>query len=358
MAQLEAPPPDVDVVLLRLLGKAAHGPGKWFHLEDVLHLKRAFHIASEFKGVEPMATAARYRVATQDSRAVGGLDVPRRADRLRQALRDSVQIGVCGAWADWFRNSTILQLSDTMTYFHRELRVTQRSLEEEIAQGAPRPWERLVARRVVRSFQRSAASKVPDREFYNAGGRVRCNLGRFGFADRRQAARCLDRLRTLGKSVPPRVWAATFGVIWNRWATCRRRQSTSSWCLFGCPFGEDSVEHYGRCPVVWRFARERLQLRCRFSQPWEYWCLVAPEDFETARSSAWWERLALLHFAVLKVTNAARHRGILAEEEAPRALQQAAIEGARGQSSLTMAWCSCMPRQPRDGTWQDVRTAA
>ena len=110
--------------------------------------------------MDPMATAARFRVATQDSRAAGGLDASRSVARLHQALQDSEEIVVRGIWADWFRNSALLQLSDTVTYFRRELRVTLQSVEEEIAQGAPRPWERPVAMRVARAFQRSAAYKV------------------------------------------------------------------------------------------------------------------------------------------------------------------------------------------------------
>ena len=89
------------------------------------------------------------------------------------------------------------------------------------------------------------------------------------------------------------------------------------------------MEHYGRCPVVCCFAREHLQLDFRISPPWEHWCLVAPEDSDN-KHEGWWERVALLHYATLRTTNAARVVGGLPASESPRGLQQAAIEGAKG----------------------------
>ena len=165
----------------------------------------------------------------------------------------------------------------------------------------------------------------PDRE-------VRRRLSRFGMLDRREADRSLNRLKRLGTQTPPRVWSAVFGVLWNKWATARRMQCTSSRCQLGCSTleGEDSIEHYSRCPQVWAFARAKLHISPRFSSGIAYWTLAAPEDAETESSPTWWPRLALLLYSALKTTNAARHRAPLTPEEASRALQQAAMEGVRG----------------------------
>ena len=48
-----------------------------------------------------------------------------------------------------------------------------------------------------------------------------------------------------------------------------------------------------------------------------------------------WERWALLHYAVLKTTNAARVRAGLSAVEARHALWQAAMDGASGSHLLT-----------------------
>jgi hypothetical protein len=84
--------------------------------------------------------------------------------------------------------------------------------------------------------------------------------------------------------------------------------------------------------MVCRLAREQLQLEFRFSSLWERWCLVAPEDADNQKEGSW-ERVALLHYATLRTTNAARPVGGLPPAEAKGTLMQAAIEGAKGSSA-------------------------
>ena len=98
--------------------------------------------------------------------------------------------------------------------------------------------------------------------------------------------------------------------------------------------GEDFLEQYGRCPQVYRFARVRLGLHCRFASSWEYWLLTATEDPDTCRDK-WWERMAWLHYSVLRATNAARLCGGIGGDEAARALWEATLEGARGSNLLS-----------------------
>ena len=57
--------------------------------------------------------------------------------------------------------------------------------------------------------------------------------------------------------------------------------------------------------------------------------MVAPEDCDN-RQKGWWERLALLQYATLRTTNAARSLGGLPAAESQRSLLQAAFEGAKG----------------------------
>lgn len=330
VAQLEGPPPDVEQVVFKLMRKAAYGPGNWCHLSDMLHLRRAYGFPGEFRDVRHMATAAMMRTACQEAKAHGGVQVQRRAADLEAALTATAHVARAGIWADWYRRSSLRQLAAVQSLFRCRFRLTGVDIENEVSGGAHRPWDRRTATKVHRGFQRCATAHLREDDFYDAEGRVREKIRRFGARDRRQAARALQRLRSLGSQVPPRVWAATFGVLWNRWATARRRQILCSHCLLGCEWGEDSVEHYGRCRVVWGFARDVLHIHCRFSPGWEYWTLVAPSDAETEGSEHWWPRLALLHYAVLKATNAARTRGRLSACDAKRALQQATYEGARG----------------------------
>jgi hypothetical protein len=331
VAQLETPPDEVDKALHSMLRRAAYGPGNWFRPADVTQLRRSFGFPGEFRDVVAAAEATRYRTACQESGWSGGLRVGARSARLSHALARSTQLARKSFWAGWFRSFVPAQLAKTLESVNAKCHVTAAVIEEELAGGEPRPWSRCLAKRVRRDFQKRVNSLLVDRIFYDAERRVRENLARFGMRDRRQAGRCLARLRLISPLVPPRVWAASFGVIWNRWSTARRSQLTASTCLLGCAMGEDSLEHYGRCPTVWRFAKARLQLCCRYSTGSEYWCLSAPDDRDTVGSKDWWARLALLHYSVLRTTNAARSRGCLTStEDATRALQQAAMEGCRG----------------------------
>ncbi len=122
--------------------------------------------------------------------------------------------------------------------------------------------------------------------------------------------------------------------------------------MLGCTDGEDSLEHYGRCRLVWQFASKHLHIRCRFSPGWDYWTLTAPEDRETSQHTSWWPRMALLHYAVLRTAQAAHSRGRLSPEESQRALRQAAIEGARGHP-LAAAWAASGPTAHYDDDHYD-----
>ena len=318
----------------KLLRKAAYGPGNWFRTEDAQHLKSAYGFPGEFKDFRKMAAAAMLRTAWKENACEGGLAHKERSEQLKAAYRGTIFFNRSRQWADWYDRAAVQQMVAAAEQARRVHGFSRQSIVQTIAGATPHPWEQKVHAKVDKNMQKQIYMELLKAEPYDAEGRVRFNLARFGINDRRQAARALTRLKEVGKQVPPRVWAATFGVLWNRWATARRRQLYHSKCLLGCAMGEDSLEHYGRCPQVHRFARARLGLGCRFAPPWEYWLLAATEDPDTQRGK-WWERMAWLHYAVLRPTNAARQCGGLGSEDAARALWQAVLEGARGSSMLS-----------------------
>ena len=125
-------------------------------------------------------------------------------------------------------------------------------------------------------------------------------------------SRILPRLRTLTKSVPPRVLAASWSTLWNRWTTNRRFQQQDTGftgCLLGCaaPRDLDSIEHYLQCPVVLEAARRKMGLALRPDTSRGHLLLAATlPDPRTADN--WRARCSLLTYAVYRTTNAARHR--------------------------------------------------
>ena len=192
------------------------------------------------------------------------------------------------------------------------------------------PWTRAVHEAAKSSTQRFLYARLTRPSSLWAEERIRYKLQRWRLPGipRLVACRVLRRLRALARLVPPRVHVAVFGTIWNRWCTARRFQIVSQArhsCLLGCASGEDSIEHYLRCPLVLEVARCRLNLHCSGSESWLL-CLLASEDLAIQRDSVL-ARIALLVYAAYRTTNAVRHCGTLSREEAKRAMYQAIYEG-------------------------------
>ena len=65
--------------------------------------------------------------------------------------------------------------------------------------------------------------------------------------------------------MPPRVIAAVWSTLWNRWHTHRRhgeRGAATDFCQFGCgQHNPDDIEHYVCCRVAKRVGRNYLALR-------------------------------------------------------------------------------------------------
>ena len=77
--------------------------------------------------------------------------------------------------------------------------------------------------------------------------------------------KALHNLHLLGGLVAPRVVAACFSTLWNRWVTARRFQNgehKDNCCQLGCGGGaEDSIEHYARCAQIRQVGVRYLRLR-------------------------------------------------------------------------------------------------
>ncbi len=67
---------------------------------------------------------------------------------------------------------------------------------------------------------------------------------------RHRARRALAVAACLRRLVPPRVVAVVIRTWYDGRCTQRRFQTRGSRCLFGRGSGEDSVQHYMRCPEL------------------------------------------------------------------------------------------------------------
>ena len=346
VAQLERVPVEALTGVDAMLRKAAYGPGKWSSSEDMYHLRRAFRFATEFRSLAHVGSAAMLRVASWEDCWNGGLQVQVRDRALQCLLRDTDHLVRKGRWHLWYDKAHTRQLAANLVELEQK-GVTTPSLIAKLTDGSPRPWPQPTELAARRRFQQAAHLAICELSTYDAECRIRHKVGKFGFHDRRHACRCLRRLRDLSSRVPPRVWAAIFGAIWNRWATWRRRQRRGHPCLLGCGRGEDSIQHYAGCAVTRAFGHLRLGLSHRYCSPLEEWLLVSPQHRDADGDDHWWSKLAVLQYSVMRVTNAMRAQSALPVHfDARRALDQALIEAIRGHEALAgVVRCQQTPAQ-------------
>ena len=145
----------------------------------------------------------------------------------------------------------------------------------------------------------------------------------------------LRKLQYLSDWVAPRVCAATFSTLWNRWTTARRFQKRNldcNRCVLGCGGeAEDSLEHYSRCKVVRAVAGTILKIGTDEDDTKDWFflngkCSVEGEDLAC---------LALLHYASYNATNDYRRNGIRDPERARDAMVQHLRNAVRGHSAST-----------------------
>ena len=133
--------------------------------------------------------------------------------------------------------------------------------------------------------------------------------------------------------VSPRVCAACFSTIWNRWTTARRfqrRHLACNRCALGCEGGaEDSVEHYVHCPVVAHVASRYLRLRINFNNAKSLFLL----SHTTCEDSTTLSCAAILVYATYCATNHYRQKGGASFGTAADALEQHCRQAVEGHSS-------------------------
>ena len=139
----------------------------------------------------------------------------------------------------------------------------------------------------------------------------------------------LGRLRRLA---PPRVRAAVFSTLFNRWVTDRRmrtmRGSRRS-CLLGCsPQANDSIEHYMHCPVVQDWASSRLRAGGSPRSPMERWMLATPLGDDELR------RTATTIYVTYRTTNHVRHKRGASSDYIRHFMNQMLYEAVRDDPGL------------------------
>ena len=327
----------------------AKGPGNWATPADLWRLHEAFGLTRSFTSLRLLAQAAQMRIRMWDSACRNVRTFRAKVSRLRSAIAAPSQLGPLRLWPDWFSRSFLLRLDDNHRNFTEKVCSTDK-IEKEIlgqltttATAAQRQRLRTQYQRV--SYRKLLHHQAPPPQFrvrdklerWNLGDPCRHSHNSFEFKRCTPAwtsERCLHNLQQLHELVPPRVIAAAFSTVWDRWTTHRRfqkRDLPSNRCRLGCGgLAEDSLEHYANCSMIRQVAARFLNLKaCQVNLHMFMFCCPTVTTAEDLTMGA------LLVYATYTATNNQRHHGPLDTLHLYDAMVQWVREGARGHSGAT-----------------------
>ena len=350
IAQLEAPPCWLLQEEGKCLRTAAPGPGKWAVPTDLWCLHESFGLARSFKSLGWLVRAAQLRVRVIDPSCCMRREFDERVRMLRHAIDVPDVPYTKATWARWYSQSFLLRLDDNYQRFVNDVCSIQVLRNDILGSGVGNSTPS-AKQAIKRNMQRAAYNLLLRHEAPSALERVRHNLKRWKLSDmsRRphvmlsvrqktpswQAEKTLHNLRLLGNLVPPRVVAAVFSTIWNRWTTHRRfqqRSSVTNVCSLGCSKeAENSIEHYANCACVRELGTRYLRLQGRQQINSHTFMLCNPklttqEDLTKA---------ALLVYATYRAVNHQRHNPPLPHGAIYNAMTQWVREGALGHRCAT-----------------------
>ena len=152
-----------------------------------------------------------------------------------------------------------------------------------------------------------------------------------------QARSSHQRLKLLAQLVPPRVHAAVFGCIWNRWCTLRRFHTSGNCRLCQGRHTEDSIEHYTYCSSVRAIASRRLRLDIGTQVNLHTFTCTNP----LIRTESQLIRAALLTYSTYRALNHQRQAASpLLGNDLYQAMCQWLIEEVRGHAKSSHALAS------------------
>ena len=181
-----------------------------------------------------------------------------------QVLMNSPYLDRIVWWSRWRKWSIARALKDNKDKLEN-IGISAKDIESGI-KGEAKNCSIRELRNTRNSFQKTATMAIKGKEVDTSIDRVRGKVERWNLPPNRRTAaeRVLRRQIARKGKVAPRVEAAVFSTIWNRWCTARRHQNRAEChnrCLLGCGgYAEDSIEHYCRCQVVKQFHAKSFKI--------------------------------------------------------------------------------------------------
>jgi hypothetical protein len=321
LSQLEDPPEETYSLEATALRQAAVGPGNWASQQDLWHLRECYGQAKSFRSIRIAAWSAQVRAATLEDLSRDE-KLQNRAVYLRHLFHSAEFFGRRLIWRDWYNRSHVLVLVGAVDKLRESGIKLETILYDQSRTKLGKPLKT--------DIQRAVAEELIHRGRPDVEERIRAKLVRWRLpgppAHVAERVRC--RLTSLANLVTPRVAAACFSTIWNRWTTARRfqkRHRQVNHCMLGCEGGaEDSIEHYCRCSTVRSVAAKYLRL----------WPDMDLQTFMLADARLQNDDslicVAIIIYATFMATNRFRQEGGASQRVANDALEQYCRNAVKG----------------------------
>ena len=243
-------------------------------------------------------------------------------------------------WSHWFSNSMLLTLESNLEAVQQKIGPVRELMTRKQPTNDQQRWQH-----IRRKFQSWVYTALHQKSAPDIHTRFAHKLGRWKLDRPTQVihdhlsvtqrtpnwqARCAhQRLKTIAKLTTPRVHAAVYGAMWNRWCTLGRFRNTGRCRLCQQPRTKDSIEHYTFCSTVRKLASRRLRLCCTTQVNIHTFTCTNP----LIRTQEQLSRAALLIYATYRALSHQRHsNSSLPPDELFNAMCQWVVEGARGHA--------------------------
>lgn len=290
IAQLEIPPNHILDMEQKGLHLTISGPGGiskrgWATSNDLWRLKEDFGQQSSCRSLSWMCEASHTRVYLCDP-ACNNPQFSTNLRHLQRALQCPNNLPTYIKWKNWYHqsfaatitrsyNNTCAEIGDirqtpeyqkhfTNTNDNNDTTTQTNHKKKQQPPIQKMIYQRISQHRSIHSTER-IRQKIKRWQLHNhLTPNIPPNTPIRHLTPNWQAQRITHLLEVLKSTTTPRVRAAVFGTIWNRWNTHRRWQRKhhkSNHCLFQCkPTADDSIEHYCCCNTVKTAMRRFLKL--------------------------------------------------------------------------------------------------
>ena len=241
--QLAENPPDLDEHFSKAIRTLAKGPGNWITPSDAIHLADCYAFPCSFQDPAMTAMASKLRVI-----ATIAPDCFQRSKALEMLQIEHGR----RPFPTWHRRcffSVLARCGDHLKKYGVTVEVVENSQRQSALASFQHISETIIRKKLQKTYFPEARIRQKLAPWKLSG--IPAYLER----------RVLSNLALLREWCPPRVMAVYYRSVWGGWVTDMRMRSLLESqgqrhlrpCVLKCGWDEDSVYHYGRCEVFWRF---------------------------------------------------------------------------------------------------------